>query len=311
MKRSTASIASAIATVTLLWVPAAEARSKYADIRVVTNDGVQLADHRQYTEDVKVQASQNADCFGESNPSSNETYKLEDATVLGALIDASKVDADLDPVLVTDAFFGAFGSFGVCGIGDYVAPPFAPGDPAEPYWYYATNGEAAQSGPNGIPVEDGDRHLWYFATGEEKGFPSELVLQAPVRVLPGEKFPVKVIRVRKDGSRTPAGGVTVTGGLRPTNDDGKTRVTVEAGNTDLVAEGRAKNVDSALVRVCAAADLSDCPKARGRTIFGSPGGDVIAATRGPDEISCGRGVDVVRSAQNQDEIAPNCEKVRR
>jgi len=306
MRKLIAPAIGAIATLVLIAAPAADARSKYADVRVVTNSGETLADHRQYTDDVRVKASEEADCFGESSPSSNATYRLEDPTVLGALIDSSKSDLDLEPLLITDAFFDSFGSFGVCGIGQYVGSSVF----GESYWYSAVNGAAAQTGPNGISVANGDRNLWYFATGAESAI-AELVLKAPARVTPGEKFTVEVLRLKPDGTKTVAKRVRVTNALTRTDENGKAKVIVDAGRTDLVATGRTDDVPSAEVAVCAAEDLSECPRRRGKTIYGSPGNDEIEGTHGPDRIDCGRGEDVVHGAQRSDQIGANCEKVKR
>ena len=137
MRKLVAPAIGAIATVVLLTAPGAQAKSQYVDLRVVTNEDQTLADHRQYTDDVKFKSSEDADCFGPSNPSGEESYKLEKPTALGALVDASKNDSELKPLLITDAFFGEFGSFGVCAMGSAVA-----GDAfGEPYWYSSANGE--------------------------------------------------------------------------------------------------------------------------------------------------------------------------
>lgn len=306
MRQFIAPAIGAIATFALVGAPAADAKSKFADIRVVTKDGTTLADHRQYTDNVRFRASEDAGCFGESNPSSNKRYKLDDPTVLGALIDASKNDRGLKPLLITDAFVDDFDSFGVCGIGGVEGSSVF----GESYWYSAINGAAAQAGPNQIPVENGDNHLWYFATGAEEAI-SELVLKAPVRVIAGERFTVRVLRIKPNGSKKAAQGVKVTNGLSRTNEKGKTKVILDEGKTDLVASGRRDDVPSAEVAVCAAADLSECPRYRGLKIFGSKNDDEIRGTRGSDKINCGRGQDIVRDAQRRDEIASNCERVRR
>jgi len=303
MRKLIAPAIGAIATLVLIAAPSADARSKYADVRVVTNTGETLADHRQYTDDVRVKASEDADCFGESSPSSNETYRLEEPNMLGALTDAAKNDQDLKPLLITDAFFDSYG-FGVCDIGGVETEGFS-------YWYYAMNGAAATTGADQIPVANGDRHLWYLTTGNEPGFPAELVLKAPARVTPGEKFTVKVLRLKPDGTKTAAKRVRVTNALTRTDENGKAKVIVDAGRTDLVATGRPDDVPSAEVAVCAAEDPSECPRRRGKTIYGSPGNDEIEGTRGPDRIDCGRGEDVVRGAQQSDQIAGSCEKVKR
>ena len=305
MRKLIAPAIGAIASVVLFAAPAADANSKWADVRVVTNDGTTLAEHRQYTDDVRVRASEEADCFGESNPSSNRDYKLNDPTVLGALLDAAKNDRDLRPVLITDAFFDDFGSFGVCEIGGVEPTGFS-------YWYSSVNGEGAVAGPNQIPVENGDRNVWYLTTGNEPGFPNELRLKSPTRVSPGVPFEVKVTRLLSDGSREPATGVRILGGSGGvTGPDGKAVVSVPAGKTKLRAEGAPDDIPSAAKRVCAAADLSDCPKRFGLKIRGSANPDEIRGTRGADNIKCGRGIDIVREAQKKDSIAKSCEKVRR
>ncbi len=102
--------------------------SKWADIRVVTHTGETLADHRQYTEWVKVKTSVDADCFGPSNPSTGDTYKVKEPTVLGTLIDASKIDDDLKPLMITDGFVDDGFGFGVCDIGGLETEGFS-------YWY--------------------------------------------------------------------------------------------------------------------------------------------------------------------------------
>ena len=129
MRKLVAPAIGAIATVVLLAAPAADAKgSKWTDIRVVSNTGETLADHRQYTEEVKVKTSVEADCFGPSNPSTGDTYRVKDPNALGALIDASKKDTDLKPLKVTDGFVDDGFGFGVCDIGGLETEGFA-------YWY--------------------------------------------------------------------------------------------------------------------------------------------------------------------------------
>ena len=302
-----APVTGAIATVLVIAAPAAQGATKWADIRVVTSDGSQLADHRQYTDAVKVRTSEDATCFGESNPSSDETYSLDSPTALGTLVDAAKFDDDLDPLLITDAFFGEFGSFGVCGIGPFVGSDVF----GEEYWYNANNGVGATTGPNLIPTAKGDRQLWYFATGAESSI-AELVLKGPARVVAGEPFEVTVTRINPNGSKEPAEGVSVTGDIEPTDADGKTDVIVnEQGNTRLYAGGGPDDVLSAGLFVCAANDLTSCPRRRGKRIFGTHKDDEMKGTKGPDAINCGKGRDIVREAQKSDSISGNCEKVKR
>jgi hypothetical protein len=301
MRKLVAPAIGAIATFVLLAVPTAQAKSKYTDIRVVTNDGTTLADHRQYTDDVKVKTSVEADCFGPSNPSSGDSYKLKDPNVLGALIDASKFDSDLKPLMITDAFVDDSFGFGVCDIGGLETEGFA-------YWYSAVNGVGSSTGPDLIPVSNGDRNLWYLTTGDEPGFPSELTLKTPARAVAGEPFTVKVTRLLPDGTKEPAEGASVNGATA--DEDGKVEIQAK-GTITLRATGNSDDAPSALVDMCVGAELSDCPKHMGIEISGSAGDDEIEGTKGPDAIDCGKGEDIVRNAQNSDEIAGSCEKVKR
>ncbi len=302
MRKSIAPVVGAIATLVLLAAPAVEAKSKYADVRVVTNDGTTLADHRQYTDNVTVKASRRADCFGKSNPSSNRSYELNSPNVLGALIDASKSDPDLEPLLITDAFADDGFGFGVCDIGGIETTGFS-------YWYLAVNGVGASTGPDLIPAGNGDRHLWYLTTGNEAGFPSELSVDAPSRVLAGEPFTVTVSRTLADGSTQPAAGATVGG--ETTGSNGTAELTVDGRITRLVATGGPDDVFSDEVKVCAAATLSACPKHFGLRIYGSGEDDRIRSTPGADVIKCGGGDDVVLGAQEADRISGSCETVNR
>lgn len=287
----------------LLTAPAAEAKgSKWADIRVVSHTGETLAEHRQYTEQVRVKTSIEADCFGPSNPSTGETYKVKEPTVLGALIDAAKFDDDLDPLMITDGFVDDGFGFGVCDIGGLETEGFS-------YWYSSVNGVGSSTGPDLIPVHNGDDNLWYLTTGAEPGFPSELRLKAPVRTVTGVPFTVKVTRLLPDGSKEPAEGASV-GGVE-TDENGEADVTIdEPGGAAIRAVGAPDDVPSSVAFVCASQVLSECPRRRGIVISGSPSNDEIKGTKGPDLIECGKGRDVVREAQSTDKISTDCEKVK-
>jgi len=302
MRKLIAPAIGALVTTILVAAPAAEAKSKYADVRVVTNGGVTLADHRQYTEKVEVDASRKADCFGDMNPSSNKDYKLSEPNVLGALIDSSQRDSDLKPLLITDAFVDDGFGFGVCDIGGVETSGFS-------YWYSSVNGVGASTGPDLIPVHNGDENLWYLTTGNEAGFPAELSVDAPTAVLTNEPFTVIVSRTLADGFTEPAEGVSVGG--ETTGSDGTAELTAEDGTTKLVATGGPDDVFSRAVKVCAAATLAACPESFGLRIYGSSGDDRIRSTFGDDVVKCGRGDDVVVNAQRDDRISANCEKVKR
>ena len=310
--RSTGTYARAGALLTLalaaLALPStASARTKYADIRVVTSDGSTLAEYRQYTDAVRVRASEKADCFGEENPSSNRRYRLDSPNPLGTLVEAANHSRALSPLRLTDAFVDDGFGFGVCSIGGFETVGFS-------YWYLSVNRVGATTGPDLIPMESGDRHLWYLTKGSEPGFPYELALRAPARVEPGVPFEVRVQRFAGDGSREPAAGAVVTNGLAPTGPDGTTTAVVAKGKTRLQATGASDDVPSNRLTVCAAENAEDCPPAHGLKIHGSAGDDRIRTTRGADTVNCRRGDDVViiRGDAAGDRIAPNCErKVRR
>jgi hypothetical protein len=308
--RSTAarSVALVLSLIVALALPtAASGRSEHADLRVVTSDGTTLADYRQYADDVRVRASEKADCFGPDNPSSNRRYRLEEPNPLGVLAEAANHSRSLSPLRLTDAFVDDGFGFGVCSIGGFETVGFA-------YWYLAVNRVGATTGPDLVPMESGDRHLWYLTKGTEPGFPNELVLRAPARVEPGVPFEVRVVRFAGDGSSEPAAGALVTNGLAPTGPDGRTTAVVTDGFTRLQASGADDDVPSSRVAVCASETPADCPAARGLRIFGSAGDDRIRATRGPDVVRCRRGDDVVLlpGGGGGDRIAGSCErKVRR
>jgi hypothetical protein len=301
MRKLVAPAIGAIAIVVLLTAPSAQAKgSKWADLRVVTNTGDTLAEHRQYTERVKVHTSVEADCFGPSNPSTGESYRLKEPNVLGALTDAARFDDDLDPLMITDGFVDDGFGFGVCDIGGLETEGFS-------YWYSAVNGVGSSTGPDLIPVANGDEHLWYLTTGEEPGFPSELRLKAPVRALVDQPFTARVTRVLPDGSREPAEGVTVGG--TETDENGEAEITPEApGGMTIRAVGESDDVPSSERVVCVTADLDLCPKKQGIVIYGSTSDDEIKSTKGADLIDCGRGKDIVREAQDADKISVSCEK---
>lgn len=305
--RSTVLCAVAVLAALLLIPATASARSEFADLRVVTNDGTTLAEYRQYVDSVRVRASKEADCFGPGNPSSNRRYRLRQPNPLGTLVEAADHTRKLRPLLITDAFVDDGFGFGVCSIGGFETVGFS-------YWYLAVNRAGATTGPDLMPMDSGDRHLWYLTKGTEPGFPNELALRAPARVEPGVPFEVTVARFAGDGSREPAAGAVVTNGLAPTGPDGKTTVVVTEGRTKLQATGADDDVPSNRLTVCAAEDASECPAAHGLRIFGSADDDRIRTTRGPDAVNCRRGEDVVllRGGSRGDRIADNCErKVRR
>lgn len=325
--RRGAAITAAVVAFLLLTASPALARTKWADVRVVTHTGRTLAEFRQYTGSTTVRASRKANCFGPDNPSSGKRYKLDGANALGILADASQPDGALRPLLINDSFVDDGFGLGVCSIGGFQTADLS-------YWYLAVNGAAGQTGPDLIPLHDGDHVLWYLTSGQEPGFPTELALKAPAAADPGKPFTVSVARLAANGSKGPAAGVTVTAAGRTlgrTGSDGKLRVSLPASAT-LEATGTGSDVPSNRERVCVSGASGGCPTADGKVIYGSSHGDTIDGTRGwdrikargggdvvdlrsggRDHVSCGGGRDevIVDRGDRDDDIASSCERVIR
>jgi Domain of unknown function (DUF4430) len=321
-----AAIAAAALAVLIVAAPAA-ARTKWADIRVVTHTGRTLAEFRQYTGPTTVRASRKADCFGADNPSSGERYRLDGPNALGILKDALPSDRALRPLLISDAFVDDGFGLGVCSIGGFDTVDFS-------YWYLSVNREAASTGADLTPLHNGDDVLWYLTSGAESGLPRELSLRGPASAKPGRPFTVKALRFGADGKASAAAGVTVTADGKPvgrTGADGALAVRLPADAT-LQATGTKDDVTSNRIRVCVSADSGGCPDVRGAKVFGSehgdrikgtPGWDRIAARGGADVVnlrsggqdraSCGGGHDevVLEAGDRNDHIAPSCERVSR
>jgi hypothetical protein len=176
--------------------------------------------------------------------------------------------------------------------------------------------------------------LWYFTSGDESGFPSELALRAPASSEPGESFTLRVMRFAADGESRPAAGARVTAGGEPvgrTKADGTLRVSLPESAT-LAANGTEDDVLSNRLRVCVSSTGGECPSHHGKRIYGSPHGDEIEGTRGwdrvtargggdvvdlrsggRDRVSCGGGHDqvVVNGGDRNDRVASSCERVSR
>lgn len=299
----TGALLACIAAVGVFAAPAV-AKTVPSHLRVVTAAGKTLTDHIQYTGKTKVRASKKADCFG--SPSSNNRYKLDGANALGLLSDAQSLRRKLAPVLITDAFFGDFGSFGVCGIGGKIAPS---GFPA-PYWYVAHNYVGASAGANQSPLSSGDRVLYYLTKGNEAGAPDELELTAPRQVGNGDVIHVRVfVRDSGTGERSPAKGASVGGS--ETNAQGRVAFAAnEPGVLPLVAT-RGDDVPSAKRHVCisagkgkgaATATVSGCRSPRGELILGSHKRDKIKGTGRADRIKAGGGRDHVNARGGDDRV---------
>jgi len=317
-----ASIVAAATASLLPWPGGAAAATKGADLRVLDTEGQTLAQFRQYTGTVHIKTDRQADCFGPPG-GSGRRVTVRSATALGIVKDALRWDRRLRPLSITDQF-----SFGlaVCGIGGNVAQ-------GSSFWYLKHNHAGSQVGGDQLKLHDGDDVLWYLTPSYPP--PSELVLRAPVRAQPGVPFKVRVDQYPDDGTKSPAGGATVSGGAAPaTGADGTTMVTVaDPGNATLQASRESDGaIPSNVVKVCVNSDPSRCPDAHGARILGSDAADEIKGTRGRDAIragaggdlidlrqggrdrvACGSGKDRVTTAagDRDDRIAGSCERVAR
>jgi hypothetical protein len=314
--RAAIAITVAFAAVLSFSVPARASVS--VDLRVIGPQGQTLSDHVQYTDTTKIKTDPKADCFGEGTEGSGKRVKVKGPTPIGAVADGAGVVRDLRPLSVTDAFDF---SLGVCGIGGF---DFAPTDTA--FWYYKVNHTNPQVGAETVKLKRRDEVLWYL-TPDFNTLPTELDLVAPARTTSETPTPVQVFEYADDGTKTPAAGVEVTGASEPTDANGETSVSVNAASETLRATRDGAISDDE--QICARAQLDDCPKKAEAFYAGSGGDDVIKDGDGADgigagagddevdtrdgfsdEVDCGRGKDVV-TVDETDEIAKNCEKVRR
>jgi hypothetical protein len=262
------------------------AATKPIDVRIVTSSGKTVADFRQYSGKVHVHSTHRAECFGPDNPSTDQNYTVSGTTVLGSLADAAS--SVHERLLLNNAFADDGFGLGVCGIGSKITPYVA--YPATgPYWYSAVNGIATTTGPDLIPLGARDDALWYFASGKESGFPSELLLRAPAKASSGDPFKVTVLRVSPgNGKAKPAEGVQVGGAT--TNAEGHARLTANAsGMLMLVAKGSKNDIPSAVQNVC----VDSCAGMPPEQIYGSAHQDNIEGTRNADRIKSKSGDDIV------------------
>ena len=307
-----------VAAASLTLTAAASAKSIPVDLRVIGPAGQSLADHVQYTGTTKFKTDPKADCFGEGNEGSGARVKVRGATPIGAVADGTGVVRDLRPLSVTDAFdFG----LGICGIGGF---DFEVDDTA--FWYFKVNHVNPQVSAETVKLERGDEVFWYL-TPDFNTLPIELDLVAPTRTTFETPTPVQVFEYADDGTKTPAAGVTVTGAQQPTDANGETTVSMTEVSQTLTASRAGAISDHS--RICAQAQVEDCPKKAEDLYAGSRSDDVIKDGDGQDEISagagddeietrdsftddvdCGKGKDVVKADEN-DDLAKDCEKVRR
>jgi hypothetical protein len=205
-----------------------------ADLRVV-GGGKVLAEETLKTGTTKVSTSPKATCFGKGTAGSGRAATIKGATALGLLGQAAKSTSTLKPLLLTDAFdFG----LGICGVGGYKAT-------SKLSWYLKVNHRNPELGGDSVKLKAGDEVLWAL---EAFPYPNELALVAPEEATAGAPFGVRVFSYSDKGKRKPAAGVSVNGGLAPTDAEGRTTVAINGPTTLIATHG--KDIPSNQVAVC-------------------------------------------------------------
>ena len=269
------------------------------DIHVVTNDGAQLANLRQYAPSAaKVRTYAGDDCIDPTPPakqSSGQTYTQSAPNMLSAVDEASDATPSLQPFRISDADFGTFGALTICSIGAGTPPGF---------WFLKTDHVANSTGADQTFIKPDDQ-LTFYRTPSDFTADEELSLDAPARTTPGSPITAQVRSYTGEGAAAPGTGATVTGGDSPAPVDGAGNATVTfstEGVHTLVASKDYNDVPSQALTVCVARDLSSCPPVRGLQIIGSHEADVIDGTAGADTIKARAGKDKVRALAGDDRI---------
>jgi hypothetical protein len=297
--RITSATAALASLVSLAGFAASAGASVPVDIHVVTNDGAQLANLRQYAPSAAtVKTYAGDDCFDPTPPikqSSGQTYTQSAPNMLSAVEEASDATPSLQPFKISDADFASFGSLSICSIGASTPPGF---------WFLKTNHVANTTGADQTFIKPADQLLFYRSPSDFSA-DEELAIDAPARTAPGSSITVQVRSYQGDGTVSPGAGATVTGGDAPATVDGAGNATVTfsaEGVHTLVASKDYNDIPSQALTVCVARDIGTCPPARGLLIIGSHEADLIDGTGGADAIKARGGPDKVRAFAGNDKI---------
>ena len=256
-------------------------------------------------------------------------------TALSVLGSAQNSNRALRPIRVRNTDFGPQ----VCQVGTLTSFGHYPN--ASGGFLYWVDNVSGFSSADVAAVKDGQSVLWYHAT-----FPSDPPLPGEPSINTGKalelkgvpaqdadgEFVARVVVHDFDGTPSPVTDAVIDGPTTVTPlGDGRYEIVVGRGKTTLRAT-RGEDVASNQFEVCSKAKLRKCPKAHGRTIVGSAKRDVLAGTRGFDDITAGAGNDVVnlrsggrdkvncgpgrdivrlKKGDRDDRIASNCERIRR
>ncbi len=298
--RITVSTAALVSLIGLAALGASSAAASVpVDIHVVTNDGAQLANLRQYAPSAaKVRTYAGDDCIDPTPPakqSSGQTYTQSAPNMLSAVDEASDATPSLQPFRISDADYGTFGALTICSIGAGTPPGF---------WFLTTDHVANSTGADQTFIKPGDQ-LTLYRTPSDFTADEELSLDAPARTTPGSPITAQVRSYTGEGAAVPGTGATVTGGDSPAPVDGAGNATVTfstEGVHTLVASKDYNDVPSQALTVCVARDLSSCPPVRGLQIIGSHEADLIDGTAGADTIKARAGKDKVRALAGDDRV---------
>jgi Ca2+-binding RTX toxin-like protein len=294
---SIAALASLIAFAAL--GASSSAASVPVDIHVVTNDGAQLANLRQYAPSAAtVKTYAGDDCFDPTPPikqSSGQTYTQSAPNMLSAVEEASDATPSLQPFKVSDADFTSFGSLSICSIGAGTPPGF---------WFLKTNHVGNSTGADQTFIKPGDQLLFYRSPSDFSA-DEELSIDAPPRTTPGAPTTVHVGSYQGDGTLGPDAGATVSGGDAPVATDSAGNATItfsSEGLHTLAATEDYNDIPSQALSVCVARVLSGCTAERGLLIVGSHEPDDIVGTAGDDVIKPRAGDDGIRALAGNDVI---------
>jgi Ca2+-binding RTX toxin-like protein len=298
--RITVSTAALVSLIGLAALGASSAAASVpVDIHVVTNDGAQLANLRQYAPSAaKVRTYAGDDCIDPTPPakqSSGQTYTQSAPNMLSAVDEASDATPSLQPFRISDADYGTFGALTICSIGAGTPPGF---------WFLKTDHVANSTGADQTFIKPDDQ-LTLYRTPSDFTADEELSLDAPARTTPGSPIIAQVRSYTGEGAAAPGTGATVTGGDSPVAVDGAGNATVSfstQGVHTLVASKDYNDVPSQALTVCVARDLSSCPPVRGLQIIGSHEADAIDGSAGADTIKARAGKDKVRALAGDDRV---------
>lgn len=292
-------IGATIAALALLGGSAGTAGAKTAtvELRVLTEDATLEQGTRYVVGREQVRTDPGAQCNFGGAGGSGERYRFDRPTALGLLRGASRSNARLRPLSITDEF--GFG-LAVCGIGEADDSPGT-------FWNLRKNHRETSKGADLQGVSSGDEILFYLAPDS---FPDSNVPELELRVAPRANpglVDVSVIAHQCaydsetfafDCGSVPAEGATVWGGDFPvvTGPDGRAQVSVSAQRAYRLRAEDDPSIPSKVLEVCVDDQIGRCPVAQPRTIVGRVQPDRIRGGRGDDEIRAGRGGDVIRIA---------------